>query len=308
MELMNTRIFGWRSGKCSGLSKRMDIIILNPNCVIYNKPLAESRTIFINTRLNHKLIIKFIDEFLDLLDHPVNIIIAGEDYTFPNNTDKRSSAGIFPKVKLEKLINNRYVNKIFVENLDSHVPKTYPIPLGINPKECSTNITYFEKYRKIDINKALKFTNFNRCRNGHGQWEERAKVLHLSNTSWKKYKQFSGNLSHKQYLQELSKCLFTICVHGGGLDVNPKLFEALLVGVIPIIKENKPYTDLYSNLPVVIIDDWNEDTITYSNLLEWKNKYYKFHFEENYKKVLEILSLEYYVNKIYGSSSIVRNI
>ena len=42
--------------------------------------------------------------------------------------------------------------------------------------------------------------------------------------------------------------LFTICVHGGGLDVNPKLWEALLIGVISIIRENKPYTDIYVRL------------------------------------------------------------
>ena len=95
--------------------------------------------------------------------------------------------------------------------------------------------------------------------------------------------------------------LFTICVHGGGLDVNPKLWEALLIGVIPIIRENKPYTDIYTenDLPVVIVKEWSNNTITHDNLLKWKNKYYNyFTNKEKRDKMLEILSLDYWVKYV----------
>lgn len=97
--------------------------------------------------------------------------------------------------------------------------------------------------------------------------------------------------------------IFTICVKGGGLDVNPKLFEALLLGVIPIIKENKPYTNIYKRLdfPVVIVKSWEEDIINETNLKLWYKKYYHY-FTDKIKRedMLKKMSLNYwidYVNK-----------
>ena len=301
MELLNIRMFNWKQGQCSGLAKTTDIILLNENCTIYNKPINNAKTIFINTRLKHRLILKFINTMLPLLVHPINLIIGGEDYTFPNNMDKRMSGGIFPKNKLKTLINHKFINKIFVENLDSHLPKTIPIPLGINPRECSTSIKYFEKFYNLDVNKPLKITNFNRVREGKGQDQERGEVLKLCQNDWSQYYVKTNETNNEAYLQEMGKYLFTICVHGGGLDVNPKLFEALLIGVIPIIKENKPYTNIYIklDLPVVIISEWSNSTITHDNLIAWKDKYYKY-FEnpESRNKMLTMLSLDYYADYV----------
>ena len=187
MNIMNTRMFKWRENICDGLSKYMDVILLHHNYVVYNKRLEDSKTIFINSRLKEFLILKFIDEILPKIKHPVNIIIAGEDYTFPNNTDKRI----------------------------------------------------------------------------------------VSDTN--------------------------LCVHGGGLDVNPKLWEAILIGVIPIIRENKPYTDIYTRLdfPVVIIKEWESDTITEENLILWHNKYYNYFINnDKRKKILHNLTLDYWVEYI----------
>ena len=39
MELLNTRMFQWRKNIPTGIGKYMDIIILNENNIIYNKPL-----------------------------------------------------------------------------------------------------------------------------------------------------------------------------------------------------------------------------------------------------------------------------
>ena len=107
--------------------------------------------------------------------------------------------------------------------------------------------------------------------------------------------------NHNNFLLEMNKYMFTLCISGGGIDYNPKLWEALLIGVIPIIKENKPYTDLYINhdLPVVILKDWNDDAITIDKLNEWKNKYYCYFIDSNKRKImLDKLSLNYWVKYI----------
>ena len=45
MELLNTRMFNWQNGRVSGLAKHMDIIILNNNCIVFNKSLDLAQTI-----------------------------------------------------------------------------------------------------------------------------------------------------------------------------------------------------------------------------------------------------------------------
>ena len=304
MELMNTRMFRWRDGHPTGLAKHMDIIILNINCTIYNKPLDEAKTIFINTRLNQVLIIYFIDNILPKLTKPINLIISGEDYTFPNNTDKRMKQSIINNVRslqFRNLGRHKFINRIFVENLDENIVNALPIPLGINPRESPATSDYFSKFENININKPLKVTNFNRTRDGKGQWEERGHVSRLCDSYWNKYVIKRDETKHETYLKEMGKYIFTLCVHGGGIDVNPKLWEALLIGVIPIIRQNKPYTDIYErlNLPVVIVSNWSTDTINEKNLLLWRNKYYNYFINhESRKHMLYCLTLDYWVKYI----------
>ena len=303
MELMNTRMFTWKTGIASGLAKYTDIIILNRDCIIYNKLLENAKTIFINTRLQETLIIYFIDNILPKLNHPINLIICGEDYTFPNNIDKRFRSNI-NKVRLNQfktLGKHKFINKIFVENLDENIINAFPIPLGINPKECPITSDYFKKFENINSNKPLKVTNFNRTRDGKGQWEERGYVKSLCEKHWNKFYVSTNTKNHEEYLMTMGKYIFTLCIHGGGLDVNPKLWEALLIGVIPIIKENKPYTDIYKNLdfPVVIIRVWGGKTINEDNLRLWYNKYYNYFTDkEKRDRILNCLTLDFWINYI----------
>tara|TARA_R110002167_G_scaffold262904_1_gene469588 strand:+ start:1495 stop:1800 length:306 start_codon:yes stop_codon:yes gene_type:complete len=90
-----------------------------------------------------------------------------------------------------------------------------------------------------------------------------------------------------------------LCGKGGGLDLNPKLFEALLVGTIPIIKRCPPLTDVYEDWPVAIVDEWDEGAITYDVLCAWQKQYAK-HFTDTAKRetVLRRLSLDYWAERI----------
>ena len=126
-------MFDWKNGNASGLAKHMDIIIINNDCIIYNKSLNIAQTIFINTRLKEKLIIYFIDNILPQLSNPVNLIISGEDYTFPNNIDKRMDRIKHNRLQEFKTLGKHtFINTIFVENLDENIEKAIPIPLGVN--------------------------------------------------------------------------------------------------------------------------------------------------------------------------------
>lgn len=249
---------------------------------------------------------RFINKALSVLAQPINLVITASDQTFPNNTDCRPGLYKYPK-NLDILFQHRYINKIFVENLDCACPKTFPIPLGINSNSSPTESEYFLKHENINPKKPLKFTNFNVSRFDSTQWAERQYVNKLCGGFWSKHyiKTHTQNqlkpLSHEYYLKLLSECMFTVCVHGGGLDVNPKLWESLLVGVIPVIRENKPYTDIYIDLdlPVVIVKDWSHNTITPKNLNNWREKYYH-HFTDPDKRqdMLHKLSADYWINYV----------
>ena len=58
---------------------------------------------------------------------------------------------------------------------------------------------------------------------------------------------------------------FVVSPHGNGLDCH-RTWESLVLGNIVIVKRSS-LDDLYDQLPVVIVDDWNE--ITENNLQQW---------------------------------------
>lgn len=279
----------------------MDIVIADEK--IDHETIKEASTICTYGTKNLGF---FINKVLPLLTQPINLVIVTSDQTFPNNTDNRKRMHTYTK-KLNILFQHTYISKIFVENLDCSCPKTFPIPIGINSNLCSTQSEYFLKYENINLKKPLKITNFNVSRFDSIQWAERHYVNKLCENHWSEHyiethtQDKLKPLTHESYLKLLSEHMFTVCVHGGGLDVNPKLWEALLVGTIPIIRENKPYTDIYTDLdfPVVTVKDWAAKTITLKELTTWRDKYYKYFIDPNKRKdMLHKLSADYWVDYV----------
>lgn len=60
-----------------------------------------------------------------------------------------------------------------------------------------------------------------------------------------------------QYLKGIRQSTFVICPEGNGVDTH-RLWETLYLGRIPIVKNNVAISSLISDLPVLIVDDWNE--------------------------------------------------
>jgi hypothetical protein len=310
--IMNTRIYPQDTNKKEcvpmGLSKYMDCILINKKKIFYNKNLQDVKTIFINMRYPsyEDIIIFFIKNILPTIKNKINIIIAGEDHTFPNSIDIRSKKK--PSVndikKYKDLIHHKFIHKIFVENLDEHIHNNViPIPLGIDSRHCPPSFQFFLQFENINEKKPLKITNFNMNRTMKGQWEERGKVWNLCNNEWKNYFIETKNLKNDKYLKKMGDYWFTICVHGGGIDPCPKVFDALLIGVIPIIKKNNPLTTLYEDLPIVIVDDWDILTINEKKLNEWYEKYkYYFLNKDERKKILYKLSMNYWLERINNLS------
>lgn len=60
-----------------------------------------------------------------------------------------------------------------------------------------------------------------------------------------------------KYLQALGESNFVVCPEGNGLDTH-RLWEAIYMGSIPIIRENESIEQLVKELPVLIIKSWDQ--------------------------------------------------
>lgn len=63
------------------------------------------------------------------------------------------------------------------------------------------------------------------------------------------------------FYRTLKQSKFAICPQGNGIDTH-RVYECILFGVIPIVMSS-PLDSIYSKLPVLIIQNWNEVTEEY---------------------------------------------
>ena len=91
-----------------------------------------------------------------------------------------------------------------------------------------------------------------------------------------------------------------MCIHGGGLDPNPNLFQSLIARVIPIIAPF-PGGSMYKGLPVVVTDgNWsNPDFFSQEYLAKKLDEFAPF-FEDSEKryKVIKRLTMNYWWEKV----------
>ena len=89
-----------------------------------------------------------------------------------------------------------------------------------------------------------------------------------------------------------SKYAFVVSPFGNGYDCH-RTWEALVLGCIPIVKTSG-IDNLYEDLPVLIVQDWNDITekLLMSVLTNFKKKH------ENNKFNYDKLTLNYWMDKI----------
>lgn len=306
--LMSTRQKRFSSKTMLGVAGLCDYVVFSPTETFFNKSgmnIENIKTVYVNTRWRNEI----FPHFKKLLDtklricKDLRIVFAGTDWTFPNSMDKRFKKTTNDEKKMYLSFGNyKNIKHIYIENLDSPINNKYKVlPLGFNPVECPMNFSYFIKFENRCRTRPLKFTSFNRSRTGVGEWSLRADVEKLCEMDeWKNFYVHTGLMEHSQFLKTMSNYTFTIVVNGGGIDPNPKIYEAMLLGVIPIIIKHEPYTDVYKDMPVIILDEtWNKNTFTKEKMFAWYQQCKPYlEDKEKREKVLEFITLEYWWNKI----------
>ena len=96
-----------------------------------------------------------------------------------------------------------------------------------------------------------------------------------------------------EYYRVLSEARFVLCPRGVGIDTH-RVYETLLLGSYPIVKSS-PLDWIYRDLPVLLVDDWKEVTIS---LLEETYRRFQtmtFHYSKLYMKYWKIRFRSHYV-------------
>lgn len=185
------------------------------------------------------------------------------------------------------------LKKVFCINKCSNSSNTFGIPLGIT-NDCddsSLHRIYGNKDIMIDvINMDIKKSNLAYINFNVSTYPvERQNILDLFlDKEWS----YSGHIENtlegrKKFLIDIKSSKFVFCPRGNGIDTH-RLWEALYMGSYPIVKREIAH-DLFDDLPILFIDDWNdinEDMLNkkfeeYNNI-DWNLEKLKISYWKNF--------------------------
>jgi len=190
-------------------------------------------------------------------------------------------------------ISKRY-DLVFGINNISLNKNSYGLPLGIT-NDCDDspmhkiygNKEIMLKIINEDINKInLLYMNFDI----RTLPIEREYVYNLfSNKNWTKTGKIENTLQGREnFLRDIKSSKFVLCPRGNGIDTH-RLWEALYMGSIPIVKYENAHKQ-FIDLPILFISDWNHIS---ENFL---NEKYEQIIDQEYD--LEKLKISYWFNFI----------
>lgn len=248
---------------------------------------------------DHKAL-QYIIQHLHLITVPFVIISAMEDYSFPYEIN----------INYVKLITqNSFFKHWFTVNctLEKYDP-TYitPIPYGLDywtlqnkPYFGLPSASDFEQDTILDqvasntqhFSKRIPmiYANFhlNPTDARHGGYRQKLKniiprdIIYYQNTA----------LDRTQVWENITKYAFVLSPPGNGLDCI-RTFEALVLGCIVILHKNTLNTDMYTDLPVYIVDNYSSITkdLLENILVDFSNRTF------NYEK----LTNAYWIQSVYN--------
>lgn len=175
---------------------------------------------------------------------------------FTHNSDIVISEQIYDKKP--DCIDMWYAENVYIKQDD-----LIPIPLGVERPQghgysADMNVL-MEVYNKdVEIKNFAFFChnvgNNPNCRTPAMQWAKKQGFV-----TFREY-----GIPFKEFLTEIKRHVYTICVRGNGLDTH-RLWETVYLGGIPIV-DRLVCTEYFAKfIPMVLVDDWQ--TITFDKLL-----------------------------------------
>ena len=199
-----------------------------------------------------------LDAFVDLVQpfiaHPYVLVTAGSDRTLPYHCDRRSKPYDAARVaRIRAIAADPRLVAWFAENLDEvFAPTLRPFPLGFHARSHAELWAARAAWRAP--RRPRRVVAAARVHTRNAQWENRRRMQRAARArGWD-----TANVPFDDWLRVLGNSTHVVCAHGGGWDPNPRLFEALWMGALPIAKRH-PATQLaLRRFPVLWVDDWGE--------------------------------------------------
>ena len=235
---------------------------------------------------------------LDKLPKKVVIVCGDSDITFPNNC--------FTYEDFYRFINDDKIIHIFIQNNTIVHPKVTHMPIGLDYHTLAVTDTHEWGERMSPVNQEALIKNIPRS----PFWER--EVLCYSNYHFAirgtyvndridAFNQVPKELVYYEPTKvtrinshiKMSNYAFVISPMGNGMDCH-RTWEALCLGCIPIVKSSA-LNCLYTNLPVLIVENWRDVTIELLNttITEYKTRVFDY----------ERLTLNYWAQLINNKSA-----
>ena len=174
---------------------------------------------------------------------------------------------------LDTYVKNPIIHHWFTWNKPYDHHKLTCLPIGLNQdRHLNPMLTFLSK--KLDMNAKKKLCALNESFSLH---PERKQLLDLANTKWSNFCSMVGNVPYSKtfyshsytthyprikievtdskYYHLLSEYKFILSPPGGGMDCH-RTWEALYMGTVPILLSSS-IDELYNDLPVLIVDNWD---------------------------------------------------
>lgn len=235
----------------------------------------------------------FFSENLNLLTQSSILITSDGDRDTPSSYKNETVNKILECDKIKKWFTQNYDLSINNEKLNF-----YPIGINIHHKKKHMNLSYFGilerlfilNKRQITIKKEPKIFCDSHLNFTHPERKNMFKILKNN----KRIEFLNERVDFNQIHDLYSKYQFVLSPRGNGVDCY-RTWEAFILGAIVITKTSsldKMYLD--NNLPVVILQDWNE--LNVSNLEDklktWKDEHYE---KTKYNNILPKLDIKYWI-------------
>uniref|UniRef100_A0A6C0ETV7 Exostosin GT47 domain-containing protein n=1 Tax=viral metagenome TaxID=1070528 RepID=A0A6C0ETV7_9ZZZZ len=221
------------------------------------------------------------------IPHFKNLTINFPFILVSGDSDDTMPLDFFTKEDFEKFINNPFLLHWFSQNMVIKHPKITLLPIGLDyhtmtclnkwgPITSSENQEILIKSikQKPFYERTIKcYANFHFQMNTKHSYDRKDAIEQISKdliyyepnhtfrlNSWNKQKDFA----------------FVICPHGGGYDCH-RLWEALILGCIPIVKKSL-IDELYEELPVLILNEWSDlsQILLEETIITFKNKQFNY--------------------------------
>lgn len=251
----------------------------------------------------------FLNEFKKIKD-PFVLVICDGDNTFPYEIGLSID-------QISLLLSNPKIKHIFAQNNAIIHSKVSSIPIGIdfhtlaykNEKKTSPklqeqilkNIIHNSKPIEERLDRVfVDFQHNDNIRNGgykrYLELNEDRKTIFEKLLKTNLIDYTDGPLDRSKLWELKSNYMFTVSPHGNGLDCH-RTWEDLALGCIVIVKTS-PIDNLYKDLPVAIVNNWDE--VTEENLKIWKKNFLPLLRSKTY---YEKLKNNYWIEKIKKKSS-----